>query len=80
MSYDPNFLGGGCSTQQFPSEAWYTEISSPTISTMVFDFGRINFPHSPNYSIGVTGTQNYIANKLNILNVGTTPPSNAGTT
>jgi hypothetical protein len=45
-----------------------------TTDTTNANFGATNFPHSPNFSSGKTSTQGYEA-KLNVLNVGTKPPT-----
>jgi len=52
---------------------------SATIDNTVADQGLAPYPNSANQS-GQTYTENLLATQLNILNVGTTPPSNAETT
>jgi hypothetical protein len=50
-----------------------------TTSTVNADFGAKNFPNSPNFGISVTSTATRLLT-INTQNLGTTPPSNAGTT
>jgi hypothetical protein len=50
-----------------------------TTSTVNADFGAKNFPNSPNFGSSVTSTATRLLT-INAENLGSTPPSNAGTT
>lgn len=50
-----------------------------TVDLTDANFGAENFPNSPNYSISITSTAEYLES-LNVLNSETTVPSNAETT
>ena len=64
-----------------PTSACFGTGGAVTASTdeTVANKGAVNFASSPNNN-GVTTTQGYLTSKLNALNVGSTPASNAGTT